>query len=265
MLALTGLLNFQSVSAEPRYYDIEVIIFDDADEKYLRSEHWPQKPEMEIEAQPAAIQADETTYPIVASLPQSEIKSETNRDTTTESSTIFQNIEPSILTNEAKRIGNSRHYHMLFYGAWTQEGLDSEHAVNIKLEQLNNHANVRTKNTITGELKIVLARYLHFYGELEYSREHKVRHVEKVVMDHTAADKQEDEGIITGSNNKDSHNDESNLSLTEEQVMVDYYPIKNHRKMRSKVLHYIDHPLVGILVQINPVKKTDVSNSQPGD
>ncbi|MCK4704001.1 MAG: hypothetical protein KAT90_00855, partial [Gammaproteobacteria bacterium] len=33
------------------------------------------------------------------------------------------------------------------------------------------------------------------------------------------------------------------------------YPLQAHRRMRSKELHYIDHPLIGILIQINPVKK----------
>ena len=35
------------------------------------------------------------------------------------------------------------------------------------------------------------------------------------------------------------------------------YRMENHRRMRSKVLHYIDHPLVGILVQINTVIKPE--------
>lgn len=33
------------------------------------------------------------------------------------------------------------------------------------------------------------------------------------------------------------------------------YPVNSHRRMRSKELHYIDHPLVGMLIQINPVVK----------
>ncbi len=34
------------------------------------------------------------------------------------------------------------------------------------------------------------------------------------------------------------------------------YPLNSHARMRSKELHYIDHPLVGMLIQINPVEKT---------
>lgn len=44
-------------------------------------------------------------------------------------------------------------------------------------------------------------------------------------------------------------------SAAPEVAVIAHYPIVSHRRMRSKELHYIDHPLVGILVQINPVKK----------
>ena len=35
-----------------------------------------------------------------------------------------------------------------------------------------------------------------------------------------------------------------------------------HRRMRSKELHYIDHPLVGLLIQINPTEKTEAVKAQ---
>jgi hypothetical protein len=38
-------------------------------------------------------------------------------------------------------------------------------------------------------------------------------------------------------------------------VSTNIFHMKNHRRMRSKELHYIDHPLVGMLIQINPVVK----------
>ncbi len=39
------------------------------------------------------------------------------------------------------------------------------------------------------------------------------------------------------------------------ETNVETYPLNSHRRMRSKELHYIDHPLVGMLIQINPVVK----------
>ena len=41
-----------------------------------------------------------------------------------------------------------------------------------------------------------------------------------------------------------------------ERVLADF-PLKVHRKMRSKELHYIDHPLFGILVEIRPAQSED--------
>ena len=40
------------------------------------------------------------------------------------------------------------------------------------------------------------------------------------------------------------------------------YTLQSHRRMRSKELHYIDHPLVGILIQINPVEPTPVDHAE---
>ena len=33
---------------------------------------------------------------------------------------------------------------------------------------------------------------------------------------------------------------------------IRYYPVQTHRRMRSKEIHYIDHPLIGILVLATP-------------
>lgn len=46
--------------------------------------------------------------------------------------------------------------------------------------------------------------------------------------------------------------------ISESNVLVDY-TVRNSRKMRSTELHYLDHPLLGILVQITPIE----NNSQP--
>lgn len=49
-----------------------------------------------------------------------------------------------------------------------------------------------------------------------------------------------------------------NSQVRESNVLLDY-TVRNNRKMRSEELHYIDHPLLGILVKITPIE----NNSQP--
>ena len=140
----------------------------------------------------------------------------------------FKTIKPAILGQEYKRINNSSEYNVLFYGSWRQTGLDENKAFDIDIEELKNIHKTTSKNTITGHFKLELARYLHIYADLEYLRNQKEAETEQQAADTTQVD-----------------------NSTLEQAP---YPINIHRRMRSKELHYIDHPLVGMLIQINPVK-----------
>jgi hypothetical protein len=140
----------------------------------------------------------------------------------------FKTIKPAILGQEYKRINNSSEYNVLFYGSWRQTGLDENKAFDIDIEELKNIHKTTSKNTITGHFKLELARYLHIYADLEYLRNQKKAITEKPAADTLSVDSSESEEAP--------------------------YPIKIHRRMRSKELHYIDHPLVGMLIQINPVK-----------
>ena len=134
----------------------------------------------------------------------------------------FQDITPELLSTEYKRINHSSEYNVLFYGGWRQPGLATDTAFEIDIEKLKNNHEISSVNTLTGTFKLILTRYLHIYGEMKYQR------------------------ALTASENTGQKNDS--------------IPISIHRKMRSKELHYIDHPLVGMLIQINPVKiRTDES------
>ncbi|PCJ88862.1 MAG: hypothetical protein COA54_01120 [Thiotrichaceae bacterium] len=138
----------------------------------------------------------------------------------------FKSITPSILTAKYKRISASSEYNVLFYGAWRQSGLDKDRAFEIDINDLENaHVN-QSENSLSGTFKLVLARFLHIYNELVYHR-------------------------------KPTLNTEKTIKTTTEtsEITDEIYPLKSHRRMRSKEIHYIDHPLVGILIQINPVKK----------
>ena len=145
-----------------------------------------------------------------------------SNNTVTSDMTEFNSISPSILTAKYQRINASSEYNVIFYGAWRQTGLDKENAFKIAINNLENNHTSSTKNHLSGSFKLVLARYLHLYTELSYLRSQTVTHVTDSLDD------------------TDSGNES--------------YLLQSHRRMRSKELHYIDHPLVGILVQINPVK-----------
>ena len=202
-------------------YDIEIIIFEDPHARYINSEYWHENPDLIS--------------------PLSATETETEASNTDElKRNNFKTIKPVILGQEYRRINNSSEFNVLFYGAWRQTGLDENNAFEIKIEDLENTHKTKSENTITGQLKLVLSRYLHIYGDLDYQRPIDTNSIDNESNDDTSgintatATTEENQGIIVKTENN--------------------YPINIHRRMRSKELHYIDHPLVGMLIQINPVK-----------
>jgi len=225
--ALCLILFTQITYAASRYYDVEVIIYEDADAKYLHAEQW-----------------DNVITPVdsVPGNAQATVKAKIPSDAATDKAAMIQNIKPYILTREEKRVAASSHYNVLMYAAWRQPDWDKTQAQAINLSELKNNATVKTKNTIDGTLKVVLARYLHFYTNLDYQR--KAMQVIKPDNNNVNLDESQD-------NSDSDNNGDTGISLQPVPV-IQHYHIVSHRRMRSKVLHYIDYPLVGILVQINP-------------
>ena len=195
-------------------YDVEIIIFEDAHARYLKSETWDQKATTE-ELQSASTKKNKI------------------------STTGFKSIKPAILKKQYKRINTSSGYNVLFYGAWRQAGLDKDKAFQIDIKKLKSSHTYKSENSLSGTFKLVLARYLHIYNQLNYHR----KITETADPEITAA-------------NPDASEKQTEVVSNGLVPNNGIYPLNSHRRMRSKELHYIDHPLVGMLIQINPVKKT---------
>ena len=197
----------RTAAKDLKEYDVEIIIFEDAHARYLRSETWKQKTKTS-EQQSANTKSNKIN------------------------ATGFKSIKPAILKKQYNRINASSEYNVLFYGAWRQAGLDKSKAYEININKLKSRHTDKSKNTLTGTFKLVLARYLHIYNQLNYQR--------KITA-------------TTGS----AENEKQTGALNNDMVPSNgLYPLNSHARMRSKQLHYIDHPLVGMLIQINPVEKT---------
>ena len=189
-------------------YDVEIIIFEDAHARYLRSETWNHN----------TTETNEITG---------------NMDKLSKNginASSFKSIKPAILKKQYRRINTSSEYNVLFYGAWRQAGLEKSKAFEININQLKSVHTDKSKNSLTGTFKLVLTRYLHIYNQLNYQR--------KITATASAASETQTEVL--------------NHDIAPDNGL---YPLNSHRRMRSKELHYIDHPLVGILIQVNPVAK----------
>ncbi len=181
-------------------YEVELIIFEDTRGRYLHSEDW--------------------SYNDMLNNKQDNILKQVKADPH------YKQLPwaGSKLASNLNKLKKNSNYRILANRRWKQKGLDREHAFNIPIES---HSKVNSEKNnisatpqdadpyITGNVKLIMSRYLHFDVNIKYIRPQY------------------------GNNGK-----------VENMVL----PVVNERRMRSREIHYIDHPLVGIVVLATPFK-----------
>ncbi len=147
------------------------------------------------------------------------------------------NWEGAKLDENLKRLEKNPNFRVLLTKRWKQTGLDREHAFNIPVDKpsINTEIDASNEDSLTqatefsselippqevstylnGSVKLIMSRYLHFNVNIRYIKPQT-----------------------------DANGEISELS----------FPVVNERRMRSREIHYIDHPLVGIIVLATPYK-----------
>jgi len=184
-------------------YEIELIIFEDVRARYLNSEDWSYNDMLD------KIENPETK-------------------TTSKNDPEYRELEwkSAKLEKNLEHLTNNTNFRVLLNKRWRQTGLDRDKTYDIPINAQISTQNIDLVNEenkpestpyITGTIKLIMSRYLHFNVNLEY---HRLQF------------------------------DENNEQISK------VFPIINERRMRSREIHYIDHPLVGIIVLATPYKIT---------
>ena len=241
-LLLLMLFIAGTVSAEElRYYDIEIIIFESLDEASKISESW--RNEVSMEVPPLAVELGE---PYPGPIPK-------EYDPKLSFKLLASN--QLQLLEEAKLLTASKNYRILLHTAWRQPGMDSNTALPVHINQsfLETSAaaatpngamsplgaptssvaasgEIQTRSILNGYIKIILSRYLHADINLMYTT--KIPLATTMVAPVAQTDTQEMKPI----------------PATQPTV----YLLSQTRKMRSKELHYIDHPVLGVVILATP-------------
>lgn len=134
------------------------------------------------------------------------------------------------LAANLKRIKSNPNYNVLINKRWKQTGLDRENSFNFnissKQQTASNESEVSPAETVSsyiaGDVKLIMSRYLHFAVNLQYFRPYQ------------------DENF---------------------NQLYQSFPVVSERRMKSREIHYIDHPLVGIIILATPYK-FDLDGSQ---
>ncbi len=256
---LTGLLlfslSFTLLAEDVRYYDVEVILFENLDKKARESENWPSsveldRPENTVEiGQPAVLPLDREYEPKMSFTPLA--------------------AQEYRLNSQASKIEESVSRRILLHTGWHQPGLAVETAIPVYFKRTIPAAGTATTETgqaesntpappsryvqpeageLEGLIKVILARYLHVTTDIIFQPE------EKKTDEFTFGYEQIpalNEPRALNSNSGMDMEEETEMVVEEEQPVV-YLMRQTRRRMRSRELHYLDNPVIGMLILITP-------------
>ena len=238
------LISAATAADEVRYYDIEMIIFESLDEAAKISEVW--KHEASVEVPPLAV---ELGQPYPGPIPKEFDPKLAYKPLT---SGELQ------LTEEAKLLTASNNYRILLHTGWHQPGMDADTVLPVHINQsfletapttlspagtpppatgqtfpASSTSETQTRAILNGYIKIILSRYLHADVNLVYTT--NIPLTPPAIAPANLSDDQEVKPI--------------------EIAQPTVYLLSQTRKMRSNELHYIDHPVIGVILLATPYEE----------
>lgn len=271
ILTFLVLASIARAADEVRYYDVETIIFESLDPAARSAENW--QAEVTHKTPPLSV---ELNQPYPGTLP-----SQYNPKLT------FKTLPKSDykLNDAVKLMVNSKQYRILLHTAWVQPGMGPKEALPVHIVQTYltqtpvNHSlipgspgasptnlpaqtsDMQTRSILDGYIKIILTRYLHANVDVSYTT--------GLPLTPTGGQNgtQTTPGAPPSENPANSGNTGTGSSPQADNVQggsTDMnqtspglpapvtYVLHQSRKMRSNVLHYLDHPVLGMLLIITP-------------
>ncbi len=223
LLLTLALLHTTVAGAGTIPYKVEVLLFTNNDTEAFYAEKWPLKTE-----QPELDKA----------IPVFDGESRNGFRALSESSMTLKQVK--------QLLENSDRFEVIEHIVWRQPGLSEKNAVSVVVHggkdfsaeypqrmestwEVDEDGSVvevpgpKRLDQLDGTIKVVLSRYLHVYTDLVLRK--------PVVFERL---------------------NEETQAVTRTPVLFDV-SVREHRRMRSRELHYIDHPMLGMLVQITPL------------
>ncbi len=227
------LLSTGACAEDIPWYTVEMIIFGRTDPGAGEFEHWPYDP----------------GFPELTNAIELDGSKQAGRSAGSTSTPItYRRISRDQLTlgKARKKIDKSSRYELLLHVGWRQQGLDrkaskpvhvrsssyplppptQQHPYTDRLLQ-----QLATVPSVEGAVRIYRTRYLHFEADLLYFRPRP---------------------NAKGPKELPPEEPDEELYLSQETIIPTHFRLTESRRMRSRELHYLDHPLFGILVEIRP-------------
>ncbi|NNF97006.1 MAG: hypothetical protein HKM94_08785 [Halobacteria archaeon] len=218
-----------SAEEEIRYYDVEVILFENLDNIARQSENWPSSVELEL---PETLIEIGQPYP--GPIPK-EYQPRLTFKPLAKKDLQLQKQVTSINKSESRRV--------LLHTGWRQPGMPREKALSVYFKRAipgTSPSSVETEvagdplamsrlaqpqaGELEGMIKVILSRYLHVETD-----------------------------IVFRPQREELQEDIFSLELLDKVDQPVVYRLNQiRRRMRSRELHYLDNPVIGMLVLITP-------------
>ncbi|MDI3326074.1 CsiV family protein [Pontibacterium granulatum] len=226
------------------WYQVEILVFANEDPSVLDDEFWPQG--LDVTPQRNAVKlrppmhTGQSAFDAYELLPTSSL----------------------LFNEEKKRIARYHSYRVLYHAGWLQPIGEKSNArpIHIRAGQMLDNGMYELEGYIT----LDRGRYLHFRPDLYHSRKLSQTESEMLRSFLNAGEKPATEGAVNT----------QAAEIAAEQSVAPLSPIstsflevpefltvnmRQGRRMRSEEVHYLDHPLMGILVLMLPVDTADSS------
>ncbi|MBL4869116.1 MAG: peptidoglycan binding protein CsiV [Pseudomonadales bacterium] len=251
-----------------QWYQIELYIFATDSELASHSEVWKDRSDLGIQYPLPLLELLDPNKTV----PQQETTvTSTNHDFATEAYLKLPQNQHTMLKLKS-RLSNSRHYRLLYQAAWRQP-----------LEGRNNSTPILIQGggqyddyfELEGTVSLSVSRYLHIETDLWLSQFAQIVDLDDEFESAYAEpelDPLEDYSSTyssTYSSEKPNSlidntgvNNEFSLSPPLQLIASNYEPVrtvqlKQSRRMRSRELHYLDHPLFGMIVKVIPYERPE--------
>jgi len=230
---------FSSSAFASSWYKVEVIIFANNDPMAIHEESWPEINEIPFRDRAVALKG---------------------RPSAGENPTAYQSLPSSrhSLKSVKNRLNNSSDYRVLFHEAWMQPVSHTQNPRPIKINAgrvLDNGM-----QELEGHIAVGRGRYLHFRPDLYISQLVAPSNNAPTVP----AEETQTEAMLTMQGQSETPPEAAQTTQAIQTIAktASAFPMipevltahqSQARRMKSKELHYIDHPLMGILVEIKPL------------
>ena len=262
--------NIEPPSEESPWYQVNVVIFRQPGH-LLQSEQWKPGDEVVTQLPSNLVALEEAT---------ANLTPDQAMNTGIADETMQVNIPPAFVTitpndeefmKTLNRLNRSSYYDILFQKSWLQPGLDSDSAIAVLIQAGEVYDGLYE---LEGTTRLHVSRYLHCNSHLWLSK--YVQQIEVIKpwwQENTPVNDTADQPLNEFSLPLGQSEDEvgssgaGGLALSTLEPMDTTLPMsetitryksirtsvmKESRRMRSGELHYLDHPLFGVIVKVVP-------------